>query len=82
MVVEGMAAAGNQVQHIDYRQANKLQVEEQVEVEPAVVTEAKPEGVEGQVDPGSGPAAVWGLGREAKSRPTRWQRRLAFCELG
>ena len=82
MVVEGMAAAGHQVQHIDCRPASKLQVEGQVEAELAVVAEAELEDVEAQVDPGSGPAAVGDLGRGAKSRPMRWQRRLAFCELG
>jgi hypothetical protein len=83
MVVEGMAAAGHQVQHIDYQQASKLQEEEQVEAEPAVVAEAKPGDVEvAQVDPGPDPAAVQDLGREVKSRLMMSQRRLAFCGLG
>jgi hypothetical protein len=83
MVVEGMAAAGHQVQHIDYQQASKLQEEEQVEAEPAVVAEVKPEDVEvGQVDPGPDPAAVRDLGTEVKSRLMKSQKRLAFCGLG
>ena len=81
MVVEGMAVAGHQDQHIDCRPANMPQVEGQVEVELAAVEEVKLGDVEGQVDPGAGPAAVGGLGKEAKSRPMRWQRRLAFCGL-
>jgi hypothetical protein len=83
MVVEGMAAAGHQVQHIDYQQASKLQVGEQVEVVPVVEAEVKPGDVEvEQVDPGFDPAEVRDLGREVKSRLMKSQRRLAFCGLG
>ena len=84
MGVEGMAAAaGHQVQHIDYQQASKLQVEEQVEVVPAVVVEVKPGDVEvEQVDPGPDPAAVQDPGTEVKSRLMKSQRRLAFCGPG
>ena len=85
MVVEGMAAAGHQVQHIDYQQASKLQEEEQVEAEPAVVAEAKPgdeqdEQVGPVFDPDS--AGVRDLGREVESILMMSQRRLAFCGLG
>lgn len=78
-----MAAAGHQVQHTDYQQASKLQVEEQVEAEPAVVAEVKPGDVEdGQVDPVFDSAVVADLGTEVESRLTKSQRRLASCGLG
>jgi len=85
MAVEGMAAAGHRVQRIDYQQARKLQEEEQVEAEPAVVAEAKPgDEQDVQVDPVFDPdsAAVRDLGREVESRLMKSQRRLAFCGLG
>jgi hypothetical protein len=85
MVVEGMGAGGHQVQHIDYQPASKLQEEEQVVAEPAVVAEAKPGDVEvEQVDlePDPDPAAGRDLGTEVESRLTRSQRRLASCGLG
>jgi hypothetical protein len=83
MVVEGIAAAGHQVQHIDYQQASKLQEEEQVEAEPAVAAEVKPGDVEvEQVDPASDPAEVRDLGREVRSRLMKSQKLLAFCGLG
>jgi hypothetical protein len=71
-VVEGMVAAGHQVQHIGYRQASMLQVVEQVEGEPAVVVEAKPGGVVDAQEPGF--AGVVDLGTKAKSIRTRSQK--------
>ena len=78
-----MAAAEHQVQRIDCQRASKLQEEEQVEAEPAVVAEAKSgDEQDEQVDPVFDPAAVWDLGTEVESRLMKSQRRLAFCGLG